>query len=61
MKIIVPLAIITFWSLIAMLGSYLKKRGSKLGQEKKIYVWIPWLLILAIVAAVAISVWISNM
>ena len=61
MKILVPLTIITFWSLVAVLGGYLKKRGSKLGQEKKIYAWIPWLLILVIASGFATYIWILNM
>jgi len=54
MKILVPIIIITFWTLVAALGSYFKKRGSKLGEERKIYAWIPWLLMLAIGAAIVI-------
>ena len=56
MKILVPLTILAFWAIVAALGSYFKKRGSKLGEERKIYAWIPWLLILAIAAAFTIYV-----
>lgn len=56
MKIIVPLTILAFWTLVAALGNYFKQRGSKLGEEKKIYAWIPWLLMLAIAAAFAIYI-----
>ena len=40
MKYIAPLVILAFWGLVIGISNYLKKRGSKLGQEKPIYNYI---------------------
>lgn len=36
------LFIIIFWAIVKAVSDYLKKRGSKLGEEKPIYKYIAW-------------------
>ena len=60
MKYITPLVILAFWGLVIAISNYLKKRGSKLGQEKPIYNYVGWGIYIALgVGAVALIIYVA--